>query len=68
MARANKITIRVETARRSQTIFWTSTGVEGDVVLNQTSGELLNVPLSTMTSSDAYWNAILTLVLAQIPA
>ncbi len=68
MASSNKITIRVTTARRTQSIFWTSVGVEGSVNMSQTSGQILNVPLSDLSSSDAYWNGIVTLVLAQIPA
>lgn len=68
MASSNKITIRVTTARRTQSIFWTSVGVEGSVNLSQTSGQILNVPLSDMSSSDAYWNGVLALVLPQIPA
>lgn len=68
MASSNKITIRVTTARRTQSIFWTSVGVEGSVNMSRTSGQILNVPLSDLSSSDAYWNGILTLVLAEIPA
>ena len=68
MASSNKITIRVTTARRTQNIYWTTTGVEGSVNVGQTHGQLLNVPLTDMSSSDAYWNGIVTLVLAQIPA
>ena len=68
MASSNKITIRVTTARRTQSIFWTSVGVEGSVNMSRTSGQILNVPLSDLSSSDAYWNGILTLVLAQSPA
>jgi hypothetical protein len=68
MASSNKITIRVTTARRTQSIFWASVGVEGSVNMSRTSGQILNVPLSDLSSSDAYWNGIVTLVLAQIPA
>ena len=68
MAKANKLTIRVTTARRTQNNYWSSTGVEGGVNLSQTSGELLGIPLSDMSNSDSYWNAILTLVLPDIPA
>ena len=68
MATKNKITISVTTARRTQSIFWTSVGQEGDVNLSRTSGELLGVPLTDMSSSDAYWNGILALVLPQIVA
>jgi hypothetical protein len=68
MATKNKITITVTTARRTQSIFWTSVGQEGAVNLSQTSGELLNVPLSDMSSSDAYWNGILALVQPHIVA
>jgi len=68
MASSNKLTIRVTTARRTQNIYWTSTGVEGAVNVGQTKGQLLGVPLTAMTSSDAYWNGIVDLVLAQIPA
>lgn len=68
MATSNKITIRVTTARRTQSIFWTSVGQEGAVNMSRTSGQLIAVPLSDMTSSDAYWNGILALVLPEIPA
>lgn len=68
MASSNKITIRVTTARRTQTISWSSTGQEGSVNLSQTSGELHNVPLTDMSGSDAYWNGIVALVLPEIPA
>lgn len=66
MATSNKLTIRVQTARRTQSIFWTSTGQEGGVNLSQTSGQLLGVPLSDMSSSDAYWDGIVTLVLPHL--
>jgi hypothetical protein len=68
MASSNKITIRVTTARRHQNIYWSTTGVEGSVNVGQTSGQLLNQPLTDMSSSDAYWNGIVTAVLAEIPA
>lgn len=68
MATPSKITIRVTTARRSQNIYWSTTGVEGSVNVGQTKGQILNVPLTDMSSSDAYWNGIVTLVLAHIPA
>jgi hypothetical protein len=68
MASSNKITIRVTTARRTQSISWSSVGQEGTVNMSQTSGTLNNVPLSDMSSSDAYWNGILALVLPEIPA
>lgn len=68
MAQTNKLTVRVTTARRTQNLYWASTGVEGLVPVNLTSGQLLSIPLSNMGSSDEYWNAILTKVLAEIPA
>jgi hypothetical protein len=68
MATKNKIIITVSTARRTQSIFWRSVGQEGDVNLSMTSGELLGVPLSDMSSSDAYWNGVLALVLPKIVA
>jgi hypothetical protein len=68
MATKNKITISVTTARRTQTIYWTSVGQEGEVNLSQTTGQLSGIPLSDMSSSDAYWSSILTLVLPEIPA
>lgn len=68
MASSNKITIRVTTARRTQSIFWTSVGQEGGVNMSQTKGQLLNVPLSDMSDSDSYWNGILNLVLPHISA
>lgn len=68
MATRNKLTITVTTARRSQSIFWRTTGQEGAVNVGRTQGQLLNVPLSDMASSDAYWNGIVTAVLADIPA
>ena len=66
MATKNKITISVTTARRTQNIYWTSVGQEGDVNLSQTTGQLLGVPLSDMSSSDAYWNSIVALVLPEL--
>lgn len=68
MATSNKITIRVTTARRTQSIFWTSVGQEGGVNLSQTSGQLLGVPLTDMSSSDAYWHGIVALVEAELTA
>ena len=68
MASSNKITIRVTTARRTMNVYWTSTGVEGAVNVGQTKGQLLGIPLTAMTSSDTYWNGIVTAVLAEIPA
>ena len=68
VAQTNKLTIRVTTARRTQSLYWASVGVEGLVPVNLTSGQLLGVPLSNRGSSDEYWNAILTKVLAEIPA
>jgi hypothetical protein len=68
MAGSNKMTIYVETGRREQSIRWRSVGVEGRINMSMTNGQLLNAPLSDMSSSDAYWNGILALVLSQIPA
>lgn len=68
MAKTNKLTVRVTTARRTQNLFWATTGVEGLVPVNLTQGQILGIPLTDMSSSDAYWNAILTKVLADIPA
>lgn len=66
MASDNKITIRVSTARRTQSIRWSSTGQEGNVNMSQTTGQLTDVPFGDMSDSDAYWKGILTLVQAAI--
>ena len=68
MSGSNKLTIRVTTARRTQNIFWNTSGVEGAVNVGQTAGQLLSVPLSDMSDSDAYWNGVLNLVLPHIVA
>jgi hypothetical protein len=68
MAGSNKITIRVTTGRRTQSITWRSVGVEGRVNMSQTNGQLIDVPIGDTSSSDAYWNGVLALVLPNIPA
>ncbi len=66
MAKNNKITIRVSPGRRTETISWQGAGSFGTLVLSKSSGQLLNQPLTTGVSENAYWNAILAAVLPHL--
>lgn len=66
MAKTTKITIRVNPARRSETISWSGAGSFGSLNLAQTSGQLNNEPLTSAATPNAYWAAVLALVVAQL--
>lgn len=66
MAATNKITIRINPGRRSETITWAGAGTFGSLNLSQVSGQLNNEPLTSATTPQAYFQAILNLVSAAL--
>jgi hypothetical protein len=66
MAESNKITIRVTPGRRNETISWQGAGTFGSLVLSSVSGQLANEPLTSATTPQAYFQAILNLVSAAL--
>lgn len=67
MAKSNKLTIRITPARRTETITWQGSGVFGTLNLSTYSGELMNQPLTSGASAEAYFKAVVTAVLAAMP-
>ena len=66
MSAINKMTIRVSTGRRSQSITWRTTGIEGRVNMGTVNGQLLDIPLSNLTTAGLYWTGIVGLVLPEL--
>lgn len=66
MAESNKITIRITPGRRSETITWQGAGTFGSLILSSVSGQLVNQPLTSGATPQAYFQAVLNQVAAQL--
>ena len=62
MGATTKFTIRISPTRRDETITWSAVGQFGTLNLSTVSGQLVNAPLTSAATPEAYFAAILELV------
>lgn len=63
-----KITIRIDESRAAMTLSYSTVGKVAGLVTNDVGNVIQRAPLPPKTGSKAYWESVLTQVLADITA
>lgn len=68
MAKSSKLTIRVDPSRASAVVSWSTTGRYGRLAVNGFQRRLNESVTFPSSSAEAYWQAVLAVVVADLTA